>query len=731
MLTRLVFTLTLFGAAFLSFSIQPILGKMLLPFVGGAPAGWIVAMAFFQLALLGGYALSYVLQRVSPVQHGLALLLLYGAGLCTLPAQIDPHLATLQPISLAVMALLAKTILLPFIALTATTSALLRIFSHTDQPTAQDPYYLFTASNAGSLIGLFVYPLVLEPMIGLHDLNGIWLILYCVLSVCMIVCLVAAYRQRVLPSLSGPSLSPSTRVPAKTLLYWFCLAFVPCSLSMSITTFISTDMGSFPLVWTLPLGLYLLSFILGFARRPVMALDKLHILHIVSAFVIFVFLVTHVRAYDLNITSLIYNSAILLSLFFVICWSCHQTLAATRPSTRHLTLYYLLIAAGGAMAGFVNAFLCPMVLKSVIEFPISVILSFCLPMIWNKNIVSQRFTYQTVVLSLLLILCGFILYASFRTQSVTSADIKHYKTLLTYIFVLCACLILAYPRMMIALFIMMTLFYDASGAYGQLVTRDRNFFGSFTVAERYSSQVIIRTLRHGNTTHGTALYNMHGQPTYNLNVSYYAANGPLKDVYNAVQPQQVAVMGLGAGQLACFPSTAKTTFFEIDPNIVTVAKTQFPYLQKCPPDQIVMGDARVMFSQQTQRYDLLILDVFSSDGIPIHILTRDAIAMYRRHLSPSGVMLFHTSNRYLSLAPQIAASAQSLGLNAYKVFHIPTGKNNYAAMSQWVAIPLSDTVGQGLLRAGWATVTPGRTTAWTDDRSSLLTALTSLNPDTP
>lgn len=725
MLMRLVFILTLFGSAFLSFSIQPLLGKMMLPIVGGAPAGWIIAMAFFQLALLGGYALSHGLQRVSPLVHGLVLLALYAVGMTFLPSHIAPDTDIQGHLSMAVLGLLAKTILLPFIALTSTTSALLRIFSHTDEPTAKDPYYLFIASNAGSLIGLFIYPIVLEPFFDLSLMSRLWFFVYSAVTLFVVLCLMLARRN---PDTRDHAIDHHTGnrtgITGKTIFSWLCLAFVPCCLSMSLTTMLTTDLGNFPLIWTLPLGLYLLSFIVAYARKPLVSLDTVHFLHIAAAAVIFILISMNTLTAMRDIGSLAISIVTVCALFFLICWSCHQTLAAERPAARNLTFYYLIIALGGALAGILNAFIIPVTLNSVMEFPLSVGLSLCLPMIWNKRLLPVTVRRQNILFGLMAILATAIIFAcyySYQTHGLTSRTIEMTAKVILYI---CLFSLMLKPRFLALLVIPVTFYYVMTSVIGTEIIRERNFFGSMIVVQNDTPLYSLRVLRHGNTVHGMAHYKPDGTPTLDMNVGYYVPGGPLQETYDIANPKHIAILGLGTGQLACYSKQSQMTFFEIDPDMVRVAREHFPYLTACPPQNIILGDARIELAKDTQTYDMLVLDVFSSDGIPTHILTLDAIRMYPQHLKKDGMLLFHISNRYLALAPQIAASVEQLGLNAYTKLYTPDRRVHPLAMgSQWVAVPLDPATGAKFTAKGWQRVEKGATRAWTDERSSMLTAI--------
>lgn len=725
MVMRLVFILTLFGSAFLSFSIQPLLGKMMLPIVGGAPAGWIVAMAFFQMALLGGYALSHILQRVSPFKHGIVLLTLYAIGTVFLPSHIAADINVEQHVSLAVLLILAKTILLPFIALTATTSALLRIFSHTDEPTAKDPYYLFIASNVGSFIGLFIYPLALEPFFDLSALSTLWFYIYSSIIVCVAFSLLLARRN---PDTRDHAIDHRTHlhtsISTKTIFSWLALAFVPCSLSMGLTTMLTTDLGNFPLIWTLPLGLYLLSFIAAYASKPWMQLDRLHVLHIMAVVVIFAFIGMQTLLHTQTILMLAIDIVTLLGLFFILCWSCHQTLAAQRPATQNLTFYYLIIALGGALAGIVNAFIIPVTFKAVIEFPISVGLSLCLPMIWNKHILTRNFRYQSVLFGALMLIATMVLMACLYSYKIQGKVGNSTEAIAKSIFLICLIALLIKPRFLAFMAIPVTVYYMFTGLVGTVLDRERNFFGSMAVVETMSPQGYLRSLRHGNTTHGVALYDANGKPTLNLDLGYYNPKGPINDIYQLAQPKHVAIMGLGTGQMACYSRKTQVTYFEIDPDIVRVAKDYFPYLSQCPPEDIILGDARIEFAKAAKPYDVLVLDVFSSDGIPTHIITREAVASYKDHLSSNGMILFHISNRYLSLSPQIGAIARDMDMKAYVKLDNPDRQiHKFMLPSMWVALPLDQTQGTKLLAQGWQETQPGATQAWTDQRSSVLTAI--------
>jgi spermidine synthase len=735
MLTRLIFILTLFASAFLSFSIQPILGKMMLPLVGGAASAWIVAMAFFQLALLGGYTLSHILRHVSPIKHGIVLCVIYAAGLMILPASFPEHITLSENqylIGWDVFKLLLQAIALPFIALTATTSALLRMFSRTNDRTAQDPYYLFIASNTGSLIGLFIFPLWFERIFELRQLSQFWFIGYSAVIGGLIISLLLTWKNRAADASMDQSAQTVTPVSFKQMASWFCLAFVPCSLSMGVTALITTDMGSFPLFWTLPLGLYLLTFIFAFQQKPFFKLDDLNFWHVCAAGILFAMFIQGKFSYAINISDLIFSLLILLGLFFVICLSVHQTLATQRPATDRLTLYYLIIALGGAVAGLINAFIVPIIFNDAPEFIISVTLSLLLPMIWYKSLSNRLPRFCNIIFIGVLIVAIMVLAGNYYASPMLKLP-HRYDLAITVIFMICMLILSFKPRYVALIAVCVTAYYMAPPPTGQNLLKYRNFFSASTVLEYPQNNRIIRALKHGNTLHGMVLLNPEQTDTViDMSVGYYSHTGPIQDIYNIVKPKDVAILGLGTGQLACYKKDVAVTFYEIDPDMVTLAENYFPYLKECPVQNIIIGDGRLAFLKSNHLYDMLILDAFSSDGIPVHLLTREAMELYPQNLHKSGVMLFHISNRYLALASQIAATAHSLGFKAYHKGYVPDKKTApFATSSEWVVVTTHDRFDKAFRDKDWDLVDPTKATPWTDQKSSLLSVLRSQKNQNP
>ncbi|MDB5478517.1 MAG: spermidine synthase [Alphaproteobacteria bacterium] len=719
-----LFSIAMFGAALLSFSVQPILGKMMLPMVGGAPAGWIVAMAFFQLALLAGYGISYALGKFSAWVHSGGLLLLYIAGFTFLPPHLPQISSEIQgaALSLAVVKALAQTIFVPFLALTATTAAMQRVFAATTHPTAQDPYYLFVASNLGSFVGLLAYPFFLEPFSGLQFQADSWRGIYIAVVGVILAATIAAWIYRSRQDKSQMGTEPGTvtePVSKRQILNWIILSFIPCSLSMGVTTMITTDVGGLPLFWVVPLGLYLLTFILAFAKKTVIATKTLGFYHLIAG-VLMVLALGKGIAYNagFEIVTLFASIFALLAVFFVIAWHCHQKLAESRPKTAHLTLFYFIVALGGGLAGICHAFILPFVLTDLVEFPAMVLLSLLLLDASISKTEKNR--------KLLKVLLAMIVLAIPALWAGKYFEHQHYPKIVSNaflaIFFITAIFCSIKPRWLFILGVVALVISTKTHYPGNVIAKGRNFFGVYIVFDNINHGRKLRYMVHGNTLHGLEL--LEAKNTSDINYSsYYGRDNPINSVLELNKVKTIGVIGLGSGQMACRNPELTMDFYEIDPEIRDTAKAYFSYLTRCPPRDIFIGDGRLMMEKENRKYDMIVLDAFSSDGIPLHLVTREALEVYKSHLTEHGVILFHVSNRFLDLAPPLGAVANSVGLEAYSIFFTPDNKKYpLSFMSKWVVFLAEEKDRKALEKAGWAKA-PVKGKAWTDDQSSLLDAL--------
>ena len=719
-----LFCITLISSAFLSFSVQPILGKMLLPMVGGAPNSWIVAMAFFQLALLAGYGISYVLGRFSPWVHAGALMALYLAGVHFLPPVLPVLPGGVQGLDLSidVFKALLQTILVPFLALTATTAALQRVFAATDDPTAKDPYYLFVASNAGSFAGLFVYPFLLEPLTGLSWQAHLWKAVYAIAVILIALCTMAAWRRKAKPHKEKAQKASRQKIPAKQIALWIALSFVPCSLSMGVTSLITTDIGGFPLFWVLPLGLYLLTFIIAFSPKPFLRKDRADMYHMTAAVFMILFMALEI-GYQPTGDLLVFGflATLLLGIFFFTAWACHQKLADSRPDPSHLALFYFILALGGGLAGILHAFVLPFVLPGMIEFPVMVIVSllFTRDLLTIKDARTRKLAKVTLIVTLVGCAAG-LLTCYFRLHQVP----RHIYAPFMYIFLLTVLISAVRARYLIMIGIVAFVTGFLTHYPGHMIDRKRNFFGAMAIYDVQIEGLTVRAFTHGNTLHGSEVLGK--DASHRIDSGYYLQDGPIRRALDISHGKTVAVVGLGAGQLACYDPKLTIDFYEIDQDVKDEAERNFTYLKHCPPRRIIIGDGRIMLEKQTATYDVILLDAFNSDGIPLHLLTKEAIDIYKRRLNKNGILLFHISNRYLDLAPPLTAIARAENVHGYTIAYSPAEKTQLRQSSEWFVFAANENQARAFEKGGWQSVAP-QSYVWTDDRSSVVSAMTTLD----
>lgn len=674
-MTLCVFTLALFLSAFIMFVLEPMAGKMLLPIVGGTPAGWIVAMAFFQIMLLAGYVIAHGLSALDPRLHTAAYIALLAAGFFFLPPHLNALPQNILPSPFAVFVLLCKTLAVPFIALAAGSSTLQRLFSTTRHHAAGDPYFLYAASNLGSFAGLLLYPVAIEPLAGLLRQSHHWTWLYAALITVSALCLSLA-RRPAAPVLTQTAHAPLAPVSAALKTRWVLLAFVPSSLMLGVTTHITTAVFSAPLIWVLPLALYLLTLVVAFSRRQILSLRNAQIAHYACALLALVLISLSSVELRFPFASLAVHAV----LFAGVALSCHMQLTSLRPAdNRRLTQFYLYVALGGALGGVLNAFIVPVVLDRPLEYPAMLAASLLLNTLLRDK-------------------------PSLRAGVVGGA--------LTLVV---SCCIMPSNTLAIA----------------------RNFFGVVKVLEfpfHIGGRTLpVRVIAHGTTVHGTQVQD----PIYkNKAMAYYGPSSGLGLSFARYHPKNVLVIGLGAGELACAvrPGTA-LTFIEIDPAVISVAQKWFSFLKECGaknPPSIVLGDGRLALERmKTRRFDAIVIDAFTGDNIPTHLLTLEAIVDYLGHLNPNGFIVINISNRFFDMTHPLAKTAAVLGLSIQVRVNNPRLDTGYVP-SVWAVLtknpaffnPLNTDAAH---RWRQPVVLP-RARVWTDDYSSVLSALIALDP---
>jgi hypothetical protein len=650
----LTFTLAVFLSAALLFVVEPMFGKMVLPLLGGSPAVWTTCMLFFQGALLLGYLYAHAGPRWFGLRwHAFLHIVLLAVCALLLPLGISGTLSAfrLEHPTQWLLGVLTLSIGAPFTLLSSTGPLLQIWFSNTVHPEAGDPYFLYAASNAGSLIGLLSYPFLIEPRVTLHEQSTWWTLGY--LALLTLVATSALFlRTAPLPARHSQEPRSSSRpIQARSRFRWIALAFVPSSFLLAVTTYLSTDVAAVPLLWVLPLVLYLLSFVLVFGRRKFLSQSGLLRWQPVGLIILVVLLWWGPSA------SVPVFLPLHLLVFFVTALVCHGELAATRPPTPQLSEFYLCIAVGGVLGGLFNAVVAPAMFNSVLEYPLTLLLACAVrPTAWHS--LSRKSLYGDGMV--ILAGCG-ILIAIRETMSnyPSKAPILFASGLAAIM-----CLRMSRQPLQFSLAVAGVL---ATGAftkdpYGKSLLKHRNFFGVREVRDDIPHH--MRVLTHGTTKHGAQSTDpaRKREPT-----SYYYRGGPIGDVFRAFPStpgRRVAVIGLGTGGLSAYAGPGEHwTFYEIDPDIARLARDTryFTYLHDTPADvDIDLGDGRLSLAKANDHlYDIIILDAFSSDAIPLHLLTEQAMLVYLSKLSPNGVLVFHLSNRYLDLEPVVGRLAQA------------------------------------------------------------------------
>ena len=730
-----LFSVTLFLSAGLMFLVQPMFAKFILPLFGSTPAVWNASMLFFQTTLLAGYLYAHESTRRLGVRRQAAL----HVGVLLVPLLVLPIGVPSDWIPpdegnpvFALLGLLAVAVGLPFFVVSTTAPLLQRWLAATDHPAGADPYFLYRASNLGSVLGLLAYPLAVEPSLRLAGQGRLWSAGYALLVVLVTVCAVSVWRspeRRDPRSEEAPPADPDAPAedPALTIgrrLRWVGLAFVPSSLMLGVTATLTADIAPIPLLWALPLSLYLISFILVFA--PDAQAGKLHARMVFAlpgvVLALFMLILLDVRE------PLWLVLPLHLAGFFVAALVCHGELARDRPAAGKLTEFYLLVGLGGALGGVFNAIVAPVLFDSFVEYPIAIVLAaLCLPKRAPRIPPGPYVRWLDFGLPVVVGATAALIVAA--TQEAGSEAELPGKM---FAFGLAAGVAFNFIRrpLRFGLTIGATVLAVALAAQAdeRELHRERSFFGVYRVTASEGGR--LHELVHGTTTHGRQdLTPGHRR----IPLSYYHAGSPIGQLLLSVPPRvtrRVAVIGLGTGSVACYSERGERwTFFEIDPTVERMARDPrlFTYLRDCPGKlDVVLGDARLSLEKtRGRRFGLILADAFSSDAVPVHLLTREALALYRSRLVEHGILAFNVSNRYLSLEPVLGDLARDAGLAciAQKDRHSDNDNAPGTDSSDWVVMARRERD----LRFGSATTWPACRRAgkdvWSDDFSNLVGAL--------
>jgi spermidine synthase len=738
-MTRLLFIFTVFSSAFLLFLIQPMFARMALPLLGGAPSVWNTAMVFYQAVLLAGYIYAHLLGRFTirtQVLVHLGVLLLAVAALPIGVAASYPDPDPTQPF-VWLLGLLAVSIGLPFFAVSAQAPLMQRWFSRTTDSHAHDPYFLYAASNLGSMIALIAYPFAFEPLFDLNMQGWIWAGGYALLIGLIGLCGWTLLREAVHAAESHDAhLGPAPALMQRA--HWVLLAAVPSGLLLSVTNYITADIMAMPLLWIIPLILYLLTFVIAFARRPIIPHNWA--VWLTPFMLVAVGGLAFKTAHGVPIAMM----GGILALMFLLCLVFHGELVARRPGVAHLTEFYILMSLGGVLGGAFVALVAPITFNWIYEYPILLVLAAVLlpspkpvpqPRRWLEARVPAAWLDMTVPL-LALTLTGFFIIQ----QGVElTTDFTPKLAALAALFIVLVLFAIGRPLRMLGVLVAAGL---AFGGWLHVAHKDsqlalmRSFFGVYTVTADNMNQ--LHRLAHGTTLHGAQ---SRKAALARRPMTYYAAGSGVGQMFSAVGLEKGAaarfgVVGLGTGSLACYAQPGQDwTFYEIDPLMEQVAKDRrlFTYVPDCAPNaRIVIGDARLSLKAEPEgRFDALAVDAFSSDSIPLHLITAEAVALYKRAVGDDGVVLLHISNRFLDLEPVIAEAAKANGLSARLYDYDPGNQpaNIYYTNSTWIALTANPARLDELLKrpgvsGGWRALEPRPNfRLWTDQYANLLSVL--------
>ncbi|MCW1923232.1 fused MFS/spermidine synthase [Luteolibacter arcticus] len=693
-----LFTLTLFLGAALLFLIQLVFARMVLPLLGGAPAVWNTAMVFYQAVLLAGYGYAHWLTSRAgrKWQLGIHALVLV-AGLACLPFAVPANAAPpgeSNPVPWLI-GVLAIAVGLPFFAVSATSPVLQHWFSKTGHPDADDPYFLYAASNAGSLAGLLGYPLLVEPHLTLGNQAWWWMAGYALLALGVMSC---GWRSAGGPEPAGVG---RERITGRRRLRWVLCALVPSSLMLSVTSYLSSEIAAVPLLWVLPLALFLATFMVVFARRPVIP-------HRIAKRALPLVLVGVVMVLAIGATTPMSMLAALHLLgFFIAALVCHGELAKDRPGAASLTEFYFWMSLGGVLGGAFNALLAPVIFDRVLEYPLMLVAAAWLGLSSGKA-GWRDLAWAAVPMVLALALVKPLgLTAAFGGAAV-------------------ACFLLSRHGARFALglagVLLVAGFTVEKGS--RVLLTERSFFG----IHRVEDDGRLRRLFHGKTIHG-----LQDTARPQVPLSYYHPEGPLGQIFAAGVAGPVGAVGLGAGALAAYGKPGQVIdFYEIDPAVARIAADPryFSYLSGSPAKvSTILGDARLMLAKAPDaRYELLVLDAYGSDSVPVHLLTREALQLYLRKLAPGGRIAFQVSNLHLNLRPVVASLAHEAGLVCLAGDDEEVTDEEVAAgrfPSRWMIVARrAGDFGALPQKGNWEAV-EGDTASplWTDDHSSILPLL--------
>ncbi len=740
----IIFSATLFVSAFLLFWVQLMAAKMILPLLGGSPSVWNTCQLFFQAVLLLGYAYSHLTAQ----RWGVRRQAIFHSFLLFLPLPFLPITLTknwLPPETdnpiFWLLALLFLSVGLPFFVVSTTAPLIQKWFASTPNSAQNDPYFLYSASNLGSMLGLVSYPIFIEPNFSLSQQSLGWSFGYGLL-IFLTLCCAGFLAKKQLPLQVAREGHPRLAIGEATTgqlfleteeqetldtptfkqqLQWLFLAFIPSSLLLGVTTYLTVDLAAIPLLWAVPLALYLLTFIFAFAPNnwlPVQTFSKILPLFFTALII-------------LSLLKILQPLALLLPLhltgFFIAAGLFHTKLAKLRPSLQYLTKFYLWVAFGGVLGGIFNALVAPLLFPTISEYPLIMLLSLLLLQtpLFPKNNPKSKILPLSLGLLFGVLLVGFTLDNFFKNAFVFGCGVALLAAIY-YIFTL------GKWRFVGGTLLILMLAQFSIGNLGGLLYSERSFFGVNRVV--YDKRRNYHNLLHGTTLHGRQSLDPKRRQEP---LTYFHPTGPIGQLFTYLNSQpkltNIAVLGLGIGTLAAYSQSGQNwTFYEIDPSVKKIASDPryFTFLEQAKaPYKIILGDARVKIAAAANNsYDLIVMDAFSSDSIPVHLITTEAVKLYLTKLSKNGIIAVNISNRYLNVEPVLAALAENLNLAALRQLEkeiSPTEKAIGKSASHWVIFSQNrDNFGKLNVDRRWQVLAKTKNAPlWTDEYSNIFRLL--------
>ena len=655
-----------FGSAILLFSAETFFTKLLLPLLGGAPSVWNASVFFYELLVLAAYGYVHWSTALLGVRRQLLLhVALLSAAFAFLPLHLHAGAAPPQDAAPIPWLLLTLTsaVAAPLLLIASSGPLLQSCFSSTDHPVARDPYFIYSASNAGSMAILIAYPVVIEPFLTLSRQTHVWT--WCYGAEVLLICACGTILLGSRTSAAGAPATGVERVPPRRTVptalkrtEWVVLAFLPSSMSLGVTTYISSDIAVIPLLWVLPLAIYLLTFAMAFARRPLISISALLRLWPICVTAVCITLLGNATL-PVGITIILHMSAL-----FVAALLCHSYLSGAKPSVDGLTEFYVWVALGGLLGGAFKSLIAPHLFNSVAEYPL-VLATICfLPAIKGEG--GPPSSWQAVAvmaasIAVLTVAAGLSDEHLSGTQAVSlrfiafgvPALVCYFLSRRPLAYATCVAVLLGIGRL-----------FPATGSH--VLFAARNFFGINEVTADSAGK--YHMLVNGITLHGMQSLSPERRREP---LTYYHPTGPAGDVfarYGGSPGLKVGVIGLGAGSLAAYAKPGQSwAFFEIDPVVVAIARDDhfFTFLRDSPAiTEIIVGDGRLSLQRaSSKRFDILVVDAFSSDVIPVHLATREALSLYAKRLTPHGILLFHISNLHVDLEPVLTRVAEGAGFH--------------------------------------------------------------------